>query len=83
MEMGAFLFLPQSVPAPQNHCHLHLREAAKIMGFSDTEVFKKKYIEIEKKMKEGKFREYRYNNAFETVPVICQYVKSEELGIRN
>ena len=24
MEMGAFLFLPQSVPAPQNHCHLHL-----------------------------------------------------------
>ena len=21
---GAFLFLPQSVPAPQNHCHLHL-----------------------------------------------------------
>ena len=61
----------------------HLREAAKIMGFSDTEVFKKKYIEIEKKMKEGNFREYRYNNAFETAPVICQYVKSEELGIRN
>ena len=24
IEMGAFLFLPQSVPAPQNHCHLHL-----------------------------------------------------------
>ena len=24
MEMGAFLFLPQSVPAPQNHRHLHL-----------------------------------------------------------
>ena len=24
MEMGAFLFLPQSVPAPQNHCHRHL-----------------------------------------------------------
>ena len=61
----------------------HLREVAKIMGFSDTEVFKKKYIEIEKKMKEGNFKEYRYNNAFETAPVICQYVKSEELGIRN
>lgn len=61
----------------------HLRETAKIMGFSDTEAFKKKYIEIEKKMKEGNFKEYRYNNAFETAPVICQYVKSEELGIRN
>ena len=24
MEGGAFLFLPQSVPAPQNHRHLHL-----------------------------------------------------------
>ena len=24
MEMGAFLFLPQSVPAPHNHCHFHL-----------------------------------------------------------
>ena len=23
MEGGAFLFLPQSVPAPQNHRHLH------------------------------------------------------------
>ena len=23
IERGAFLFLPQSVPAPQNHCHLN------------------------------------------------------------
>lgn len=61
----------------------HLQEAAKIMGYLDTEAFKRKYIEIERKMKEGNFREYRYNSAFETAPVICQYVKSEELGIRN
>ena len=61
----------------------HLQEATKIMGFTDTEVFKRKYIEIERKMKEGNFREYRYNSAFETAPVMCQYVKSEELGIRN
>lgn len=61
----------------------HLQEAAKMMGYSDMESFKKKYIEIERKMKEGNFREYRYNSAYETAPVICQYVKSEELGIRN
>lgn len=61
----------------------HLRELAKIMGFSDVEAFKKKYIEIETKMKEGNFREYRYNSAFETAPVICQFVKAVELGIRN
>ena len=61
----------------------YLQEVVKIMGFSDAEAFRKKYIEIEKKMEEGNFREYRYNSAFETAPVICQYVKSEELGIRN
>lgn len=53
------------------------------MGFSNTEEFKKKYIEIETEMQKGNFREYRYNIAFETAPVICQYIKSEELGSRN
>ena len=57
--------------------------ADKIMGFSNTEEFKKKYIEIETEMQKGNFREYRYNSAFETAPVICQYIKSEELGSRN
>ena len=61
----------------------HLQEVAKIMGFSDVEVFKKKYIEIETKMKEGSFHDYRYKNVFETAPLICQFVKAEELGIRN
>lgn len=61
----------------------HLQEVAKMMGFSDTDAFKKKYIEIETKIQEGIFRECRYNSAYETAPVICQYVKSEELGIRN
>ena len=61
----------------------HLQEVSKIMGFSNTEEFKKKYIEIETKIQEGNFENYRYNSAFETVPVMCQYTKSEELGIRN
>ena len=61
----------------------HLREIAKIMGYSDVETFKIKYIEIETKIKEGDFREYRYNSVFEVAPVICQFVKAEELGIRN
>lgn len=61
----------------------HLQEVAKIMGFSDTEGFKKKYMEIEAEIKKGEFREYRYNIIFEAAPTMCQYVKSEELGIRN
>ena len=40
-------------------------------------------IEIETKMKEGSFHDYRYKNVFETAPLICQFVKAEELGIRN
>ncbi len=61
----------------------HLQEFAKIMGFSDVETFKKKYIEIETKIKEGIFREYRYSGAFEVAPIICESVRSDELGIRN
>lgn len=61
----------------------HLQDVVEIMGFSDIQAFKKKYIEVETKMNEGDFREYRYSSAFETAPVMCQYIKAEELGIRN
>ena len=50
---------------------------------ADSEAFKKKYIEIETECRRGNFREYRYNSAFESVPILCQYVESGELGIRN
>ena len=61
----------------------HLQEVAKIMGFSDVEAFKKKFMEIEAKVQERSFKEYRYNGSFKTVPMICEFIKSEELGIRN
>lgn len=80
MEYGNSLFRQFAIRLKSKE---HLCEVAKIMAFSDVEAFKKKYIEIETKMKDGNFKEYRYNSAFETAPVICQFVKSEELGIRN
>ncbi|MCU6801438.1 toll/interleukin-1 receptor domain-containing protein [Alitiscatomonas aceti] len=80
MEYGNSLFRQFAVRLKSKE---HLQEIAQIMGFSDAEAFKKKYIEIETKMKQGNFREYRYNSAFETAPVICQFIKAEELGIRN
>lgn len=61
----------------------HLQELAKVMGYSDVEEFRKKYSEIETEIKNGNFREYRYSGAFENAPVICQFIKTEELGIRN
>ena len=80
MEYGNSLFRQFAVRLKSKE---HLQEITKIMGFSNIDAFKKKYIEIETRMKEGNFREYRYNSAFETAPVICQFIKAEELGIRN
>ena len=53
------------------------------MGFSDINVFKKKYKEIETMIKAGSLREYRYDSVFEAAPIICEFVKTEELGTRN
>ena len=80
MEYGNSLFRQFAVRLKSKE---HLQEITKIMGFSNIDAFKKKYIEIETKMKQGNFREYRYNSVFETAPIICQFIKAEELGIRN
>lgn len=61
----------------------HLQEITKIFGFSSVDAFKRKYIEIEAKMRKGDFKEYRYTSTFKTAPIICRYVKAEELGTRN
>lgn len=61
----------------------HLHEAVLIFGYSSTEEFVKKFIEVEKKLKNGNFREYRYHGSFEYASTICQFIKSEELGTRN
>ena len=80
MEYGNSLFRQFAVRLKSKE---HLQEVAKIMGFSDVQAFKKKYIEIETEMKKGYFKENRYSGAFETAPVICQFIKAEELGLRN
>lgn len=61
----------------------HLLEVTQMMGFSDVEEFKKKFAEIEVRVKNGGFREYRYSGSFETVPLISEFIRSEELGTRN
>ena len=58
----------------------HLIEVIKLFGFDNIEEFRKKYMEIEKKRREGTFREYRYNGCFEGAPVMFQYIQSSELG---
>lgn len=61
----------------------HLKEAAFVMGYDSVEDFKKHFGEVEVKYREGKYREYRYNQAFDTAPTFWNYISLEELGIRN
>lgn len=61
----------------------HLKDVAYIMGYDSLDDFKKKYSEVEKLYKEGKFRDYRYNMAFESAQAFWDYISAEELGVRN
>ena len=61
----------------------HLVVAANIFGYDSTDKFIVKFKEIETAFHEGKLRNYRYNAAFESAPVICEFIKTEELGTRN
>lgn len=55
-------------------------EAIKIFNMKDSSEFIEQFKIIEKKYKNGEFREFRYQEAFDSAPVLCQYVKSDELG---
>lgn len=61
----------------------HLQNAIYIMGFDSIEAFKKTYSEVEKDYREGKYREYRYREAYENAQTFWDYIKGEELGTRN
>ena len=61
----------------------HLQKTVKAVGFTDVEMFKKKYAEIESLIKKGTFNDYRYSGAFESAPIMCEFVSSKELGTRN
>lgn len=60
-----------------------LCELAAICGYKDVELFKKKYKEIEDLVKKGYLNEYRYSGSFDSAPLLCNFIKTEELGIRN
>lgn len=44
---------------------------------------KAKYREVEIALQEGKHRDYRYKSCFESAPVICGFIRTEELGTKN
>jgi len=61
----------------------HLHELASICGYKEVELFKKKYLEVEDLVKKGYLNEYRYSGSFDSAPLLCNFIKSEELGTRS
>ena len=61
----------------------HLSIAANIFGYASTDEFIAKFKEVESAFHAGRLRDYRYNSAFESASVICEFVKTEELGTKN
>lgn len=46
----------------------------------DENHFKERIKKIQEESENGTFREIRYSACFESAPVICEYIKSEEIG---
>ena len=54
-----------------------------IFGYETINDFKKKFIKIEEDLNNKLIKPYGYSGSFEDAPIICQYIKSIDLGIRN
>lgn len=57
-----------------------LKKVLLIFNFDTPEEFIAKCDEVEKAMSEGKYRDYRYNMAFESAPVLSGTIKAAEIG---
>lgn len=54
--------------------------AFKFFNYSSYEDFVERYKSIEEQFRDGKLREYRYRESFDSAPILCHYTKFEELG---
>ncbi len=61
----------------------HLIEATSIFGYDSMDSFKNKFSSIEDRAKGGEFKNYRHSGSFDSVPILCDYIKSGELGVLN
>lgn len=61
----------------------HLENAATIFGYERVEDFKKRFKEIENSIANKVTQVHRYSSSFDDAPILCQYIKYDELGLRN
>lgn len=58
----------------------HLLNVSALMGYDDEKRFVNKMSEIESMYMNGALKPYGYGGAFDSAPLICQYIKSEDVG---
>ena len=61
----------------------HLENMMYILGYESIDKLKEQYKKVEEMFEKTGMREYRYNNCFEVSKNFWNYVKTDELGIRN
>ncbi|WP_273327849.1 SEFIR domain-containing protein [Vallitalea guaymasensis] len=58
----------------------HLSKLSQIFGYNEIRSLTTRISEIEERIKTGVSERYRYNTAFDSAPMICDYIKSVDLG---
>lgn len=58
----------------------HLSRVIKILGYDKAEKLGAKLADVKGKIASEQFKPYRFNSAFDTVPLLCYYIKDTELG---
>lgn len=59
----------------------HLNESICMFGYDSIEKFKEKFRSVEKLYQDGTLQGYRHRDCFEEAPLLCNYLKSTELGV--
>lgn len=61
----------------------HLLDITRIFGYDTVDILIDKMEEIENGFRDRKFENYRFDNAFNTAPLLCHYINVNELGKYN
>lgn len=57
-----------------------LKKILPVFNYDTEEEFKNKCELVEKGISEGKYKEYRYNMAFESAPLLSEHIKASDMG---
>lgn len=59
-----------------------LEKAAQAFGFKDVEGFVRRFKEVESRDRAGEYTRHRLTEAYNSAPLLCRFVSSDQLGMR-